>query len=557
MGITEKPGIRGQGPVIQQNHVSMQGQGSKDYQKGKYQRLGKNSKHRFLSILLIAALLLALQPIPMAEAGGSTFQFAYHSREDICINLEGDTLTVVNLPDTATFRSVLVFVKDMDKQPYIEKRLNRSTSGSVSVSLSDLRDGDYYIEFYYSIGGDDFASYIYGDGMRFRWQNGVGVFWDPPALARNKRIFEAARKDNSALAHYLSPSFFVQSNDVAIARVANEITRGLTSDYEKAVAIHDWICKNMWYDSDVVSDSSKRTAPDALTTLNNRRGVCEGYANLYAALLRAVHIPAKIVLGFGLDSSMQNGWTEQRLSGTEMNHSWNEVYIDGRWVIMDATWNCGNEYKGGRQGQYGGVKFSRYLDATLRAFSIDHLIADYMEEDIPLPDNPSLWAAELVHTATDAGLVPQVLRVKYTQAITRAEFCALAVALYEKNAGGEITGRAAFVDSADINVLKMGALGVVTGVGDGYFSPDARLTREQAAVMLANLAVVMGKPLAKNQATFVDSSWISTWAQESVGQVQAAGIMGGMGNNVFAPRGAYTREQSIVTMFRLFEITMK
>jgi len=36
--------------------------------------------------------------------------------------------------------------------------------------------------------------------------------------------------------------------------------------------------------------------------------------------------------------------------------------------------------------------------------------------------------------------------------------------------------------------------------------------------------------------------------------MQATGIMGGVGNNTFAPKSDYTREQSIMTMMRLFDI---
>ena len=111
-----------------------------------------------------------------------------------------------------------------------------------------------------------------------------------------------------------------------------------------------------------------------------------------------------------------------------------------------------------------------------------------------------------------------------------------------------------FNDTSDMNVQKMGALGVVTGVGGGNFAPNDKLTREQAAVMLARLADAMGKPLAVNNATFADNGNISSWAIEQVGQIQVAGIMGGVGNNTFAPRDPYTREQSIVTMLRLYNV---
>jgi len=164
------------------------------------------------------------------------------------------------------------------------------------------------------------------------------------------------------------------------------------------------------------------------------------------------------------------------------------------------------------------------------------------------------WATEQVNAAIAAGLVPRHLQIQFTQATTRAEFAALAVALYETVTDREITGRMTFNDTDDINVQKAGYLGVVQGVGGGNFAPNNPLTREQAAVMLARLANAVGHPLPPSAPTFADSAQISSWAMESVGQMQASGIMGGIGNNLFSPGGQYTREQSIVTMLRLFHI---
>jgi hypothetical protein len=168
-------------------------------------------------------------------------------------------------------------------------------------------------------------------------------------------------------------------------------------------------------------------------------------------------------------------------------------------------------------------------------------------------DTPSAWAREQVNAAIEAHLVPQNLQSNYTQPITRAEFAALVVALYE-NQRGTIMGRVHFIDTIDVNVLKAAYIGVVLGVGDNRFAPHDTLTREQAAVMLARLADALGSPLPRQPATFVDNDAISSWAIESVGQAQASGIMGGIGNNLFSPEGAYTREQSIVTIMRLYDI---
>ena len=163
---------------------------------------------------------------------------------------------------------------------------------------------------------------------------------------------------------------------------------------------------------------------------------------------------------------------------------------------------------------------------------------------------PSGWAVAEVTEATEKGYVPANLQENYTKPITRAEFCALAVNLYESEKG-VITERMEFDDTTDVNVQKMGALGVVNGVGNNLFAPDAQLTRQQAATMLARLAGAMDSPLPEGPVEFADAGQIASWAYTQVGQVFAAGVMNGVGNNTFAPANSYTREQAILTVLRL------
>lgn len=198
------------------------------------------------------------------------------------------------------------------------------------------------------------------------------------------------------------------------------------------------------------------------------------------------------------------------------------------------------------------------------------------EQQITIPPTPpdihsshiaSEWASEGISRAHSLGFIPTSLFAfptftDYTLPITRTEFAALAVALYETTADREIIGRMEFNDTDDINVQKMGYLGVVTGVGGSNFAPDNNLTREQAAVMLSRLADAMGQPLSpwasEFQVFYAERDTISSWALESVLEMYKAGIMTGVGNMRSAPRfdphGAYTREQSIITILRLFDL---
>ena len=94
--------------------------------------------------------------------------------------------------------------------------------------------------------------------------------------------------------------------------------------------------------------------------------------------------------------------------------------------------------------------------------------------------------------------------------------------------------------------------GIMNGIGDGKFGPDQPVTREMAATIICNFGNFIGKPLPAGNVNFSDSASVSDWAVDSVGRVQAAGIMSGMGNNLFAPKEYYTREQSIITALKLY-----
>jgi len=97
--------------------------------------------------------------------------------------------------------------------------------------------------------------------------------------------------------------------------IASEITDNM-SDYEKALALHDWLIDNMVYqavDEDVGTDY---TAYDAIVL---GRGVCHGYAMGYAELLNAV----------GINNAYELG----------TDHIWNMIELDGQWYHVDCTWD--------------------------------------------------------------------------------------------------------------------------------------------------------------------------------------------------------------------------
>ncbi len=69
--------------------------------------------------------------------------------------------------------------------------------------------------------------------------------------------------------------------------------------------------------------------------LNRKSGHCEYYATALALMLRAVSIPSRLVNGFkGGEKNLFTGAFEVQQRHA---HAWVEAYIDGRWILLDAT----------------------------------------------------------------------------------------------------------------------------------------------------------------------------------------------------------------------------
>lgn len=88
--------------------------------------------------------------------------------------------------------------------------------------------------------------------------------------------------------------------------------------------VYDFVVENIRYDSDKVFDLLYDYLPDIVNTYTTGEGICYDYASLFAAMLRSVGIPTKLVKGYASYAP-------------DVYHAWNEVYIDGEWIVADPT----------------------------------------------------------------------------------------------------------------------------------------------------------------------------------------------------------------------------
>ncbi|MDM0015651.1 transglutaminase family protein [Variovorax sp. J22P168] len=101
---------------------------------------------------------------------------------------------------------------------------------------------------------------------------------------------------------------------------AREIAGDATPGYAQVEAVRAWIHDNLEYKYGV-SDGST----DALDSLALGAGVCRDFAHIGCAICRALHIPARMVVGY-----------LHELDPMDM-HAWFEAFVGGRWYTFDAT----------------------------------------------------------------------------------------------------------------------------------------------------------------------------------------------------------------------------
>lgn len=201
--------------------------------------------------------------------------------------------------------------------------------------------------------------------------------------------------------------------------------------------------------------------------------------------------------------------------------------------------------------------------ASASAFTVTELDPeDVFSPELIEKEKVSDWAADEIELARQAGLLTEHTSDYMTRTITRFQFAELAANFAEKATGKTLSAApdTTFSDTKEQAILKAYQTGIVQGVGDGKFAPDASLTREQLATMLwraisyvqtetGKTAVTSGGSLAG----YTDAGKVSSWAKDAVSALAENGIMKGTSATTLSPAASCTVEQSVLLVYRTFQ----
>ena len=121
-----------------------------------------------------------------------------------------------------------------------------------------------------------------------------------------------------------------------IRQVAGE-AMAFDGEMERALFLHDYICQSFEYDTELKSDN-------IYTMIKSGRATCEGYTDMYMAILRECGIESHFV------------------ASDTISHIWNYVKIDGEWYHVDLTWDDSDD----------GVRYRHFLLSDSAALERGH-----------------------------------------------------------------------------------------------------------------------------------------------------------------------------------------
>jgi hypothetical protein len=122
---------------------------------------------------------------------------------------------------------------------------------------------------------------------------------------------------------FLRPNAVVTSEDAKVIELAAKAVGNETDPWKRAGRIVKWVSQNL-------REKNFKTAfASAGEVARDLTGDCTEHAVLTAAMCRAVGVPARSAIGLVYADNL----------GGFGYHMWNEVYVRGRWVAVDASFD--------------------------------------------------------------------------------------------------------------------------------------------------------------------------------------------------------------------------
>ena len=128
--------------------------------------------------------------------------------------------------------------------------------------------------------------------------------------------------------------------NISLEEISNYVTRDLHTEYDKVMAISNFIHKNIEYDYNIYKPGRKtvhfQDSSSNILLSKFKVATCAGYSHIFNELANYAGVKSKEVIGYTKTS-------HNAINRSKDYHAWNMVWIDGEKKLYDFTWADHND----------------------------------------------------------------------------------------------------------------------------------------------------------------------------------------------------------------------
>ena len=218
-------------------------------------------------------------------------------------------------------------------------------------------------------------------------------------------------------------------------------------------------------------------------------------------------------------------------------------------------------------------KDGKYLELEVKELGQFAVVYAEADEEAPMDDRTEVpvakesrtdisghWAESMIRNAMQKGIMTGVGNGDFAPnaAMTRGMLITALGRMEGVKAGMYEGGSFADVKQEDYFASFVAwavAENITSGMSETVFAPNAEVTREQLAVFLYQYVQKKGIALTGESKTFTDAEGISDWAKDAVAALTGAGLLNGRPDGSFNAKGKATRAEVATVLVKLAEMT--
>ncbi len=206
---------------------------------------------------------------------------------------------------------------------------------------------------------------------------------------------------------------------------------------------------------------------------------------------------------------------------------------------------------------FSAVYTSPFIDmssSVIQYMSLTNGTGTKFSRDITLLNNDYAWARDAVDMLYKKGIVNSQSPISYApgENITRGDFAMFFVRTLGLNAETTENFKDVSPTAEYAKEIAIGrALGILNGVGDNKYNPEAKITRQEMMTIISRAMKLSGE--GADLSAYSDTGLIADYAVDHVRAMLASGLIKGNADGTINPLGNTTRAEAAVVMKRIMD----